>query len=29
VVPNCGHFLPEECPEVVFSQIQALNGKLR
>jgi pimeloyl-ACP methyl ester carboxylesterase len=29
LVPNCGHFLPEECPEVVFSQIQALIGKTR
>ena len=29
VVPNCGHFLPEECPEIVVSQIQTLTGKIR
>jgi pimeloyl-ACP methyl ester carboxylesterase len=25
VVPNCGHFLPEECPEEIARQIQAFT----
>ena len=29
VVPNCGHFIPEECPEVVVNQILALTGKIQ
>ena len=24
VIPDCGHFLPEECPEEIARQIQAL-----
>jgi pimeloyl-ACP methyl ester carboxylesterase len=23
VIPDCGHFLPEECPEQIVRQIQA------
>ena len=23
VIPDCGHFLPEECPEEIVRQIQA------
>jgi pimeloyl-ACP methyl ester carboxylesterase len=23
VIPDCGHFLPEECPEEIARQIQA------
>lgn len=26
VVPNCGHFLPEECPEAIVRQIRMLSA---
>ena len=27
VIPSCGHFIPEECPEVVVEQVRILSKR--
>jgi pimeloyl-ACP methyl ester carboxylesterase len=28
LIPNCGHFMPEECPDEIISHIAAMTAKV-